>query len=61
MLRTLDAPEHYDLFVSQTPLVNAGAYGMDKPFIVLNSGAIRLLTPDEQTFLLGHATLAMSH
>jgi hypothetical protein len=27
-----------DLFVSQTPLVNAGAYGMDRPFIVLNSG-----------------------
>jgi Zn-dependent protease with chaperone function len=54
VLRTLDAPDHYDLFVTQTPLVNAGAYGMDKPFIVLNSGAVRLLEPDEQTFLLGH-------
>jgi Zn-dependent protease with chaperone function len=53
VLRTLDAP-HYDLFVSQTPLVNAGAYGMKKPFIVLNSGAVRLLTRDEMTFLLGH-------
>src|SRR3990172_5606837 len=33
VLETLDSPEKYDLFVSQTPLVNAGAYGMDKPFI----------------------------
>jgi Zn-dependent protease with chaperone function len=53
VLRTLDTP-HYDLFVSQTPLVNAGAYGMKKPFIVLNSGAVRLLSRDEMTFLLGH-------
>jgi Zn-dependent protease with chaperone function len=54
VLETLDSPEHYDLFVSQTPLVNAGAYGMDKPFIVLNSGSLRLLNEDEMTYLLGH-------
>ncbi len=54
VLETLDSPEKYDLFVSQTPLVNAGAYGMDKPFIVLNSGALRLLDDDELTYLLGH-------
>jgi Zn-dependent protease with chaperone function len=53
VLRTLDTP-HYDLFVSQTPLVNAGAYGMKQPFIVLNSGAVRLLNRDEMVFLLGH-------
>jgi Zn-dependent protease with chaperone function len=53
VLETLDSPPH-DLFVSQTPLVNAGAYGMDKPFIVLNSGSIRLLNDDELTYLLGH-------
>jgi Zn-dependent protease with chaperone function len=53
VLETMDSP-HYDLFLTQTPLVNAGAYGMDKPFIVLNSGAIRLLNQDEQTYLLGH-------
>jgi Zn-dependent protease with chaperone function len=54
VLRTLDSPEHYELFISQTPIVNAGAYGMDKPFIVLNSGAVRLLDEDELTYLLGH-------
>jgi hypothetical protein len=43
-----------ELFVSQTPLVNAGAYGMDRPFIVLNSGAVRLLGRDELTYLMGH-------
>ncbi len=54
VLETLDADEHYPLFVSQTPIVNAGAYGMDKPFIVLNSGSIRLLDEEEQIFLIGH-------
>jgi len=54
VLETLDAPDRYGLFVSQTPLVNAGAYGMDKPFIVLNSGALALLDPDELTYLIGH-------
>lgn len=53
VLKTLDASQ-YDLFISQTPLVNAGAYGMKKPFIVLNSGTIRLLNYDEMTYLLGH-------
>lgn len=50
---TLDVPR-YELFVSQTPLVNAGAYGMEKPFIVLNSGVLRLLDEEELTWLLGH-------
>ncbi|NJD09993.1 MAG: M48 family metallopeptidase [Gemmatimonadetes bacterium] len=52
--QTLDVKEPYDLFVSQTPLVNAGAYGMDRPFIVLNSGSLTLLEGDEVSYLLGH-------
>ncbi len=54
VLKTMDAPAHYELFVSQTPLVNAGAYGMNKPFIVLNSGSMLILDDDEIEFLLGH-------
>ncbi len=55
VLRTMDSPAHYPLFVSQTPIVNAGAYGMNEPFIVLNSGTIRLLTDEQELrFLLGH-------
>ncbi len=54
VLETLDSPEPYDLFVSQTPIVNAGAYGMDRPFIILNSGTVSLLDDDELSFVLGH-------
>lgn len=54
VLETLDSPEEYELFVSQTPFVNAGAYGLDKPFIVLNSGSLNLLDDEELIFLLGH-------
>ena len=35
------------------PFVNAGAFGMDKPFIVINSAALTLLDEDEQRVLLG--------
>jgi Zn-dependent protease with chaperone function len=54
VLRTMDVPEHYPLFVSQTPVVNAGAYGMEKPFIILNSGTVNLLDDEEISFVLGH-------
>jgi Zn-dependent protease with chaperone function len=54
VLETMDCATKYELFVSQTPLVNAGAYGMDKPFIVLNSGSLSLLDDEELTYLLGH-------
>ena len=52
--RTLDAPMKYDLYISQTPIVNAGAYGMDRPFIILNSGTVGLLDDDELAYVLGH-------
>ena len=54
VLKTLDVEEEYDLFISQTPIVNAGAYGMEKPFIILNSGTIVLLTDEELAYILGH-------
>ena len=53
-LRTLDAPHEYPLFMSQTPMVNAGAYGMDKPFIILNSGTRLLLTDEELQYVIAH-------
>src|SRR5216117_4332171 len=54
VLTTMDVEPRPDLFVSQTPFVNAGAYGMDRPFIVINSGALKLLDDDEMRSLLGH-------
>lgn len=50
---TLDWPVPR-LYVSQTPLANAGAVGVDTPFIVLNSSLIELSTPEEVRFVLGH-------
>lgn len=50
----LDVQDRPELFVAQTPLVNAGAVGVDKPFIVLNSGTLALLEPDELQFVLAH-------
>jgi Zn-dependent protease with chaperone function len=52
--KTMDPKEKYDLFISQDPIVNAGAYGMEKPFIILNSGTLWLLNDDEISFILGH-------
>lgn len=50
----LDMPDKPDLFVSQTPFVNAGAVGADNPFMVLNSGSLSLFSEDELRFILGH-------
>lgn len=51
---TLDAPDEYDLFVSQFPLVNAGTYGLDKPWVVLLSGSLKMLTDEEIEFVMAH-------
>lgn len=51
---TLDWPEEVPLFVSQTPWFNAGAYGIEHPFIVLNSATVDILDQDELRVLLGH-------
>ncbi len=54
VLTTMDWSERPELFVSQTPFVNAGAFGVERPFIVINSGALTLLDDDEMRTLLGH-------
>jgi len=54
VLKTLDAPEDYPLYISQTPMVNAGAYGMDEPFVILNSGTLILLNDDQLRYVMGH-------
>jgi len=52
---TLDSKgERPELFVSQTPFVNAMAVGFERPFIVLNSGALGLLDREERRVLIGH-------
>ena len=49
---TFDWPVIPELYVSQTPFFNAGAYGIDSPFIVVHSAAIELLDDDELRVLL---------
>lgn len=51
---TLDWHEDVPLFVSQHPMFNAGAYGVDRPFIVVNSAALDHLEEPELRVLLGH-------
>jgi Zn-dependent protease with chaperone function len=51
---TFDWPMVPELYVSQTPFFNAGAYGIDTPFIVVHSAAIELLDEDELRVLLAH-------
>jgi len=50
----LDVHPPPPLFVAQTPFVNAGAIGVDEPFIVLNSGMLLLLDEAELQCVLGH-------
>ena len=52
---TLDWPDRPELYVTQSPQVNAYAIGFERPFIVITSGALELLeSDDERRFLLAH-------
>lgn len=54
VLATLDWPERPELYVTQSPVMNAAAVGFDKPFIVLNSSLLEHLTPEEQKAIIAH-------
>jgi Zn-dependent protease with chaperone function len=54
VITTFDWPDVPELYVSQTPFFNAGAYGIDQPFIVIHSAAVELLDDDELRVLLSH-------
>jgi Zn-dependent protease with chaperone function len=51
---SLDVPELPELYVRQSPFLNAEAIGLDKPFIVVNNAAVQQLDEDELRALLGH-------
>lgn len=54
VLDTLDLGWEPELFISQTPIVNAGALGVDEPFVLINSGALDVLDPKELETVLAH-------
>ena len=51
---TLDVAELPELYVTQDPIINGSAIGLDKPFIVITTAAVERLDDDELRTLLGH-------
>ncbi|HEX3866666.1 MAG TPA: M48 family metallopeptidase [Gemmatimonadaceae bacterium] len=54
VLETLDWPDRPELYVTQTPIANAMAVGFEKPFVIMHSGLLEVLSEDEQRSVLGH-------
>jgi Zn-dependent protease with chaperone function len=52
--RVLDVSQRPELFIMQNPLLNAGAVGMDNPFIVLNSAMVESFDEAELLTVIGH-------
>jgi Zn-dependent protease with chaperone function len=52
--RTLDVAPEWPLYVQQEPHYNAAAYGMQKPFIIVNSALVQAFDDDELRFVLAH-------
>src|SRR5713101_3396164 len=50
----LDLPRVPELFITQDPRVNAMALGTDKPFIVITTGMVDLMDPEEIRWVIGH-------
>jgi Zn-dependent protease with chaperone function len=53
-LATLGMNDPPELFVSQTPIINAGAIGVERPFIVLTSAGVSVLDETGRRFVIGH-------
>jgi Zn-dependent protease with chaperone function len=52
--RVLDVEELPEMYVAANPVLNATTIGMNRPFIVLNSGLVDLLDDEELRFVIGH-------
>jgi Zn-dependent protease with chaperone function len=50
----LDVAELPELYVTQQPIINGQAIGLNKPFIVVSTAAVEKLDDDELRALLGH-------
>jgi Zn-dependent protease with chaperone function len=54
VLVTLNWTERPQMYVTQSPVLNAAAVGFDKPFIVVNSAALEHLSDDELRVIIAH-------
>ncbi len=50
----LDVASPPELYVTQTPFLNARAVGVDRPFIVLNSSMVESMSDEELLSVIGH-------
>ena len=50
----LDLPDVPEVYVIQSPLVNAMAIGRDRPFIVVTTGLVNLHDEEELRWVIGH-------
>jgi Zn-dependent protease with chaperone function len=50
----LDWPDVPEVFVNQSPILNAGAVGTDKPFVTLNSSLVKSLDDKALLAVLAH-------
>jgi Zn-dependent protease with chaperone function len=51
---TFDCAELPEVYVSQSPFLNAGAYGVDRPFIVVHSSLLSIADDEELSAVLAH-------
>src|SRR5690242_18410731 len=51
---SLDVQELPELYVEQSPTLNASCVGMARPFIVVTSRAVKEFDDDELRYILGH-------
>jgi Zn-dependent protease with chaperone function len=51
---TLDIEKLPELYVEQSPIINASCIGMSKPFITVTHRAVELLDDEELRYVLGH-------
>jgi Zn-dependent protease with chaperone function len=54
VFNTLDIDDVPDLYLTQFPLANAYAIGVDRPIVVLNSELVKLLDDDGRRVVLAH-------
>jgi Zn-dependent protease with chaperone function len=50
----LDAPYVPEIYIAHNPFFNAGAIGVDRPFIALHSSVLETLTEEELLCVIGH-------
>jgi len=50
----LDLPRVPELYIKQSPELNAYTMGMAEPFVVLHTALVDLLDPEELRFVVGH-------